>query len=69
MLQELGEPCPEARLREEAVRRFGPDARFHTCSIDDLTLNDLLEFLAALRKLDWSSAGVSIVRERVCRDV
>lgn len=69
LLQELGEPCPEGRVREEVVRRFGPDARFHTCSIDDLAFDDLLELLVALRKLERSSAGLSIARERVCREV
>lgn len=38
-------------LAAEVARRFGPDPRFHTCSADGLSLDQLLEFLASRKKL------------------
>lgn len=40
-----------AALAREVSRRFGPEARFHTCSAEGLTLDGLLAFLMARGKI------------------
>ena len=44
-------PWTRPRLAQEVHRRFGPHARFHTCSAADMTLDELIAFLAARGKL------------------
>ncbi len=38
-------PLTRDDLRRQVAERFGSDARFHTCSGENLTLDELLEFL------------------------
>ena len=38
-------PMTRADLEREVAARFGPEARFHTCAREHMTLAELLEFL------------------------
>lgn len=51
LLLEANPPLTRPQLAEEATRLWGPDARFHTCSAFDMTLNELLAFLVARGKI------------------
>ncbi len=46
------EGIPLASLTEIIERKFGQDARFHTCSAENMTLGELLEFLASRDKVE-----------------
>jgi probable metal-binding protein len=39
-----------ASLRAAIVERFGEQARFYACSADDMSADDLIDFLAARQK-------------------
>jgi probable metal-binding protein len=54
-------------LREAIQQRFGPQARFHTCSAQDLTADQLIDFLAGRGKFVERDAGFSTTADRICR--
>ena len=45
------QPLTRQTLTEEVARRFGADARFHTCSAHGMTLDQLLHFLVVRQKV------------------
>jgi len=51
LLLDAATPYTRATLTVELERRFGPTARFCTCSTTDMTLEDLLDFLTARGKI------------------
>jgi probable metal-binding protein len=44
-------------LADEVERRFGAAARFHTCSAEQMTLKQLLQFLFARQKIELRDDG------------
>jgi probable metal-binding protein len=63
------EPRPFTRLTltRAIIERFGEDARFHTCSADGMTAEELVDFLAARQKFMPSGDGFVVNPERVCQ--
>ena len=59
----LGRRGPLARpaLLAEASALFGAQARFHTCSRQDLTLEELLDFLLGKGKMGEGEEGVELL--------
>jgi probable metal-binding protein len=57
MMVESGTAYTEATLHDAIVGRFGSDARFHTCSADNLSPDGLIKFLAAKGKFVPVSGG------------
>ncbi|NDL64942.1 YecH family metal-binding protein [Acerihabitans arboris] len=47
--------------------RFGPDARFHTCSAADLDARALVDFLAARGKFVARDAGFTTGENKICQ--
>jgi probable metal-binding protein len=47
--------------------RFGADARYHTCSAEGMTAEQLIEFLIARGKFCGSEAGFTVDTGRVCQ--
>ncbi|NOX53456.1 MAG: YecH family protein [Planctomycetes bacterium] len=45
MIHAAETPMTRADLEREVTARFGPDARFHACAGQNMTLAELLEFL------------------------
>jgi probable metal-binding protein len=61
------------RLTREALhaavsQRFGPDARFHTCSAGGMSLDQLLHFLIVRGKVVEADGLFQAVIENVCED-
>jgi len=56
-MQERGGGFTRESLRDAIASRFGADARFHTCSADDLTADQLIDFLAARGKFVQGADG------------
>lgn len=52
-----------AAMRE----RFGTDARYHTCSAEGMTAEQLIAFLIARGKFCGSEAGFTVDPGRVCQ--
>jgi len=53
-------------LREAIIAKFGADARFHTCSADDMDAAGLIEFLAARGKFTAQAGGFALDPAKVC---
>jgi len=53
-------------LQEEIVRRYGSEARFHTCSAGDMTLEQLLAFLVARNKIVQRQGRLFVQLQNVC---
>ena len=54
-------------LQEAIIGRFGADTRFHTCSAEDMTAEQLIDFLQAKGKFVASDAGFNTCEEHICQ--
>ena len=68
LLLDAPHPLSLPALREAAAERFGADTRFHTCSARDLTLDQLVDFLLARRKLAMEDGALVVRRAEICAD-
>ncbi len=57
MMMESGASYTVASLRAAIEARFGPTARFHTCSAENMTAEELVAFLAAEENLSRLAKG------------
>jgi len=67
MMIASGESHTRASLAEAIHAKFGPEARYHTCSADDMTAEQLIDFLAARGKFIGSETGFRVNADRVCQ--
>jgi probable metal-binding protein len=65
MLEQGGSFTRESLL-EAVAGRFGADARFFTCSADDMTAEQLIDFLAAKGKFVEQENGFNTQPTRIC---
>ena len=56
-------PLPREALLSGAEKEFGADCRFHTCSQQDLTAAQLLDFLLSKGKLAQADDGIRLAME------
>jgi len=56
-------PLPREELLDQAARAFGPDCRFHTCSLEGLTAAALVDFLVAKGKFATEERGLYLAVE------
>ncbi|WP_375321388.1 YecH family metal-binding protein [Aliivibrio logei] len=66
LLLDVPEPLSRLALEEKIETEFGSDVCFHTCSQQDLSLNELLEFLLSKRKIVEVGAGLTANPDRMC---
>jgi probable metal-binding protein len=66
MIVQSGRAYTRESLRADIVRRFGADARFHTCAAENLTADELIGFLEARGKFRDAGTGFTIDQEQVC---
>jgi probable metal-binding protein len=59
-------PFTRAELEAEIARRFGPDARFCTCSAADMTRDQLLTFLLSRGKIVEHNGRLATDLSRIC---
>ena len=59
-------PFNRQTLAAEIARRFGPDARFHTCSPGRMTLDQLLDLLVTKGKLSEAGGVLTMDMSKVC---
>lgn len=67
MIQAAGHPFTREGLMAAIGERFGAEARFHTCSAENMTAAGLVEFLAAKGKFLVCDDGLTIDPARVCQ--
>lgn len=53
-------------LKAAIENRFGSDARFHTCSAEGMTAEQLIDFLAEKGKFVDSGSGFNTEPEKIC---
>ncbi len=66
MMISSGKPYTRAGLTEEIARQFGADTRFCTCSAENLTAAELVEFLDSRGKFLHQSDGFRTVPDLMC---
>ncbi len=54
-------------LATAIIDRFGPDARFFTCSAEGMTAPELIDFLASREKFMPAPGGFVFNPERACQ--
>lgn len=54
-------------LRAAVIARFGAETRFHTCSAQDLSAEQLIELLAAKGKFVAGEDGLRTHADKICR--
>lgn len=67
MMIESQEQYTEQSLVQAIDARFGSDARFHTCSAENMTAAELVAFLAARGKFVPAEEGFSTHESKICR--
>lgn len=53
-------------LYEAIVEEFGKEARFHTCSDENMTINSLIDFLQSRGQFVEKGEGFSTSSEKIC---
>lgn len=54
-------------MERAIAERFGPEARFHTCSASNLTAGDLIRFLEGRGKFSPTTDGaLSVDPRKIC---
>ena len=66
MMLELGGTFTRESLKLAIDERFGEQARFHTCSAQDMDAAALIEFLRQRGKFVEAADGFNTEAERVC---
>ncbi|WP_039056687.1 YecH family metal-binding protein [Enterobacter sp. Bisph1] len=67
MMIETGERYTKESLATAIIQRFGETSRFHTCSAENLTASELVEFLASRGKFIPSDEGFSTHVSKICQ--
>jgi probable metal-binding protein len=67
MMLDSGSAYTRETLREAIIGRFGAEARFFTCSAENLTAEELIEFLAERGKFVPEAAGFNTAATKMCQ--
>ncbi len=62
-----GATYTRASLAAAIQEKFGPEVRYHTCSADDMTAEQLIEFLISRGKFLGDETGFTVATDRVCQ--
>jgi probable metal-binding protein len=66
MMLASGKAYTRQSLAQDIVARFGAEARFHTCSAEDLTADQLVGFLEARGKFVPQAGGFQTSADLIC---
>jgi probable metal-binding protein len=66
MMIESGKVYTRASLRAAIIERFGAEARFYTCSAENMTPDDLIAFLRARGKFVEAAEGFKTDQGKMC---
>lgn len=66
MMIAAGKPYTTATLVADIERKFGADARFHTCSADSMKAAELVAFLERKGKFQSCEGGFQTSPEKIC---
>lgn len=66
MMLESNAPYTKDSLRSAILARFGQDARFYTCSAENMTPEELIEFLKQRGKFVDAGEGFTTGPDKIC---
>ena len=66
MMLASGKTYTRESLVREIVEKFGAETRFHTCSAEDLTAEQLVDFLDSKGKLVRQPGGLQTSADLMC---
>ena len=66
MMVASGKSYTRESLDAEIIEKFGPDAQFHTCSVENMTAKELVDFLEARDKFITAGEGFSTDPDKIC---
>ena len=67
MMLELGGQFTRDSLKSAIETRFGANTRFHTCSAEDMTALQLIDFLETKGKFVAAADGFNTREEHICQ--
>lgn len=67
MMLESERPFTESSLTTAITQRFGTEARFHTCSAENLDAKQLVSFLAEKGKFTPADQGFVTEEHKICQ--
>jgi len=67
MMLASGSAYTKTSLARDIVRAFGKDARFYTCSADNMTASELVAFLEAKGKFHPHKGGFQTAPDKICK--
>jgi probable metal-binding protein len=67
MMLASGQPYTRESLKTDILARFGAAARFHTCSAENMSADELIEFLDARGKFIGGEGGFNTEPTRICK--
>lgn len=67
MMIDSQESYTKQSLTQAITDKFGSDARFHTCSANDLTAAELVDFLEHKRKFIPVDSGFITNENKICK--
>ncbi|GLS82928.1 YecH family metal-binding protein [Paraferrimonas haliotis] len=63
---ELGRPVSKTELAQLLADKFGEQARFHTCSANELDIKGIIAFLEGRGKFITTDEGVATSLDKIC---
>jgi probable metal-binding protein len=66
MMLDSGKTYTKASLVHDIIQRFGGEARYHTCSAEDMAAGQLVEFLDSRGKLVLQDGGLQTSASLMC---
>lgn len=66
MILAAGKPFTKGSLEAAIHQKFGTDARFHTCSAEHMTAQELIQFLESRGKFIPEGEGFRTDRDKIC---
>ena len=66
MMMASGKNYTKESLECEIIEKFGADTRFHTCSAENMTAGELVDFLESRDKFINAGEGFSTNPEKIC---
>lgn len=67
MMLTSGKTYTKQSLAVDIINKFGANARFYTCSAENMTAEELVEFLDVRGKLVPQGEGFQTSADRMCR--
>ena len=66
MMVESGMQFTRQSLQEAITEKFGVEARFHTCSAEQMTADELIDFLEQRGKFIGAENSFTTDKEKIC---